>query len=292
VQPSEYFTRQLILHEATHQFHYLAATGNQDPSARWYIEGLAEYFGMHNWDGAHLKTGVIPTVTLEDYPAKALKNLDDLNQNLEGMISGTIASDRPEAWALVRFLREIEPKKSRALFDSLDLKVSPLPAWQKVFGKVTAKLVQRFRAWLVAHPQPWKVVWVSWQERGEFLEGKAQVNAIALLKLGPSKLEVTIESREESAKAGVVFGYRSNEDFYLCQFVGSGQLRVTRRREGRWEVLHSSDSSTGSTISLSQTDSQVLLSVNGVEIAWYDIIGEVGLNVEGGRALFRVNPTP
>src|SRR4051812_6906807 len=47
VQPSEYYPRQLILHECTHQFHFLAATHNKAPKAEWYIEGLAEYYGMH-----------------------------------------------------------------------------------------------------------------------------------------------------------------------------------------------------------------------------------------------------
>ena len=56
VQPTKYFTRQLILHEATHQFHYLAATNNNSPGCFWYVEGLAEYFGMHNWDGKELRT--------------------------------------------------------------------------------------------------------------------------------------------------------------------------------------------------------------------------------------------
>ena len=34
------------------------ATGNRSPKATWYTEGLAEYFGMHNWDGKTL-TGVV-----------------------------------------------------------------------------------------------------------------------------------------------------------------------------------------------------------------------------------------
>jgi hypothetical protein len=78
VQPSESFTRQLLIHEATHQFHFLAATGNRGPAAEWYTEGLAEYFGMHNWDGKELKIGVVPAVSLEDYPAQAARQLSAL----------------------------------------------------------------------------------------------------------------------------------------------------------------------------------------------------------------------
>ena len=57
VQPSAYFTRHLLLHEATHQFHFLIATGNHAPAAEWYREGLADYMGLHTWDGKQLRVG-------------------------------------------------------------------------------------------------------------------------------------------------------------------------------------------------------------------------------------------
>ena len=50
-QPTIYFTRCLILHEATHQFHYLARTSNSVSLAFWYAEGLAEFLSRHYWDG-------------------------------------------------------------------------------------------------------------------------------------------------------------------------------------------------------------------------------------------------
>ena len=115
VQPSEYFTRQLTIHEATHQFHYLAATGNSAPDGFWYIEGVAEYFGMHDWDGTTLRTRVVPLVSLEDYPKKALANLERLEWNVDGIISGDVACERPEAWALVHFLDGSLAKKFQAL---------------------------------------------------------------------------------------------------------------------------------------------------------------------------------
>src|ERR1017187_7201487 len=68
VQPSTYFTRQVLLHECTHQFHWLVATGNLAPSALWYTEGIAEYFGMHNWDRKTRQTCGIPGGTLAGHP--------------------------------------------------------------------------------------------------------------------------------------------------------------------------------------------------------------------------------
>ncbi|MCE9582539.1 MAG: hypothetical protein K8T20_08610, partial [Planctomycetes bacterium] len=95
VQPSAFYTRQLLIHEATHQFHLLTAAGNKPPLAAWYGEGLVEWFGLHNWDGKELKTCVVPAVTLEDYPAQALKQLGDLKDDIVGVATGKVACDRP-----------------------------------------------------------------------------------------------------------------------------------------------------------------------------------------------------
>ena len=99
IQPSDYFTRHLILHEATHQFQALLRTDPVLPRVPWYIEGLAEYFGMHNWDGRRLEVGIVPAITLEDYPAKALKQWEACGGNLEGLIAGRVKDDRALSWA-------------------------------------------------------------------------------------------------------------------------------------------------------------------------------------------------
>ena len=56
-QPSEYYTRHLLLHEGTHafMFNHLGASG-----APWYIEGIAEHFGTHRWSDGKLKMRVMP----------------------------------------------------------------------------------------------------------------------------------------------------------------------------------------------------------------------------------------
>lgn len=69
-QPTRYFTRSLLLHEATHQFQFLACTRNREPLAYWYKEGVAEHLGWNAWDGRELAIGVLPLVSLENYPAR------------------------------------------------------------------------------------------------------------------------------------------------------------------------------------------------------------------------------
>lgn len=56
-QPSDYYHRHLMLHEATHGFtsHFLGGGGPP-----WYNEGIAEYFGTHSWQNGELVMRVFP----------------------------------------------------------------------------------------------------------------------------------------------------------------------------------------------------------------------------------------
>ena len=181
-QPTEYFTRQVILHEATHQFHWLTATGNASPSAEWYYEGLAEYFGMHNWDGKRLQTGVIPAITLEDYPGAALKAYNEAAGDLMRMCS---RAGRPGDWALVHFLLKKHRAQFRSLAAKFDARQDASAAWAEVFGDGLAGLSREFGDWLRSHAQPWRIVWTGWQQRGraprepvfDHVAGRAEADA-------------------------------------------------------------------------------------------------------------------
>jgi len=63
-QPSDYYTRHLLLHEGTHgfMFNHLGAFG-----APWYIEGIAEHFGTHRWTNGKLQMRVMPD-SKSDFP--------------------------------------------------------------------------------------------------------------------------------------------------------------------------------------------------------------------------------
>lgn len=58
-QPSDYYRRCLVLHEATHSFMMTTLGGCGPP---WYMEGMAELLGAHRWDSesGRLTLGVIP----------------------------------------------------------------------------------------------------------------------------------------------------------------------------------------------------------------------------------------
>ncbi|MFN8423699.1 MAG: hypothetical protein U0470_10095 [Anaerolineae bacterium] len=182
-QPSAFFTRMLILHEATHQFHFLAATGNQGYSGFWYGEGLAEHFGMHNWDGTRLSMGIIPAISLEDYPRPGARRVRrarprprrarrrprrlDAGQRL-GRVASWLVDERPAGAA--------------ALFDRLNRREDLVSSWTAVFGSVGDVDGAAYRAWLTRRQQPWREVWRAVEQRGDVLVAASGVNALAVRK--------------------------------------------------------------------------------------------------------------
>ena len=290
-QPSEYFTRQLILHEAAHQFHFLVATGNGAPRSAWYAEGLAEYFAMHNFDGRSLETGVVPSISLEDYPAKAIDELDALDWDLRGIVSGGVKAERPLAWSLVHFLVHRHRAEFKQLAAKLDRDEKPLAAWEASLGRITPEFVAEYRQWLEEHTQPWSIVWTAWQEMGEAIQGHSRMVGVAVLKDTPRRLEAEMELVDGNLKAGLVFGYRSPQDFHMLQVFSPGRVRIVRRVDDQWETLVSQavpKAQGRNVVALSRDKNRVTLSVNRRDIRTLQAPGQIGLNVDGCRVRFRV----
>ncbi|MFA6133743.1 MAG: hypothetical protein WC869_06975 [Phycisphaerae bacterium] len=288
VQPSAYFTRHVLLHEATHQFHWLTSTGNQFPSTNWYTEGLAEYFAMHNWDGRRLQTGVIPAITLEDYPAKALWKFEAAGSDLGAMLP---RAGRPESWALVHFLVNKYPDQFRQLSAGLDQRADADETWKRAFGRDYASFSQEYREWIVSHSQPWQIVWIGWQQRGEAIESESKANAMTILKQTPQALTVDIQPQTAGGAAGLVFAYQSPTEFHLFQVIGDHKIRIMHRQGGAWATVSESDLKRGNgddVLKVSQEGGSTTLWANGEKIATLPTTGRVGLSVDGCRTLFRV----
>ena len=56
-QPSDFYRRELLLHEGTHCFMFTVLKGAGPP---WYKEGMAEYLGTHRWQDGRLTLGYMP----------------------------------------------------------------------------------------------------------------------------------------------------------------------------------------------------------------------------------------
>lgn len=63
-QPSDFYRRELMLHEGTHAFMARHFGGLGPP---WYAEGIAEYLGTHKWEAGKLTLGYNPR-TKEEAP--------------------------------------------------------------------------------------------------------------------------------------------------------------------------------------------------------------------------------
>ena len=139
--------------------------------------------------------------------------------------------------------------------------------------------------------QPWKIVWIAWQQQGDVIEGRSDTNGLAVLKDPVKKLRVELEREKGKGLAGLIFGFESAKEFYLFQVLSGTRARVVRRTGGRWRVLEIKDRPRvegRDVLSLKIVDGRVVLSVNGAEFGTYDVKGRVGLNVDSCRVLFRV----
>lgn len=289
VQPSEYWTRQLILHEATHQFHLLTTAGNNAVPCGWYGEGLAEYFGGHNWDGKELKTGVVPAVSLENYPAQALRQFTDLKENLDGIVRGDIACDRALGWAIVHFLVNNHAARWKVLTAQLDAHKKTEKSWEKAFGKTGPEFVKAFKDWLLSHQQPLRIVWIDWQERGDAIEGKSGSGCGALFRETPSAFEAAIELKKGTLRAGFMFNFKNNDDYVTLQ-VTRDRAAVVKWTKGVWSELAGAaiDPAVPPVASYRRDGGDAVLSVNGKEIGRMPADGEAGLWLENCEVYFRL----
>ena len=291
VQPSQQYTRQLLLHEATHQFHFLVATGNRQVKAFWYMEGLAEYIGMHNWDGNRLQLGVVPAVTLEDYPAQALALWEEIDWDLAGVMAGRIEVQRPAAWAWVHFLINRDVRKFRRFSAKLDRQADPMRAYVDVFGAVSTRTGEQLKEWIETHQQPWQDVWTAWQPRGASIEGQSGRVGICTLGLPVREFQTEIRPIEGVFKAGVVFGYQNPQEFFILQFWGPRRLTVVQRDGHSWRQIAWRDvppASGDARLAIRRHEDRTVLSANDRTIFTFqrDTPGKVGLTVDGCTARF------
>ncbi len=74
-QPTEWYRRELLLHEGTHGFMY-TLLGECGPP--WYMEGMAEYLGTHRWQDGRLTLGYTPRSREESPGWGRVRTIQDL----------------------------------------------------------------------------------------------------------------------------------------------------------------------------------------------------------------------
>ncbi|HEX5138797.1 MAG TPA: hypothetical protein VFY93_17640 [Planctomycetota bacterium] len=238
-QPTRLFTRALLLHETTHQFHFLSRTRNREPQAYWYKEGVAECLGWSHWDGTELLIGALPLVSLEDYPAKALEDLRG-SVDLEAVVEGRAEPSRPLAWAIYRHLSTGNAGKPLRGFeriaDKLDNGAKPSSIFWKSFGQPAAYR-KALIAWLEKEQQPFVPLFVEWDSLGaDRVRGFSGGMATCRLRAKATTLAVTIQLPERGWGGGLIHA-TGPEDYTVFLVDRAGHGRVSRRRAGAWENI-------------------------------------------------------
>ena len=214
-QPTRYYSRALLIHEAAHQFHFLARTKNSTPSAVWYREGTAEYLAAHYWDGENLKLGVLPHVTLKDYAADALKQTKAPGFDLMKYVAGKTPESRPLGWALYRYLATQGGKSFPKWTKKMNSGGSATSTFKRGFKK---KLRAGFVPWLEQHQEPFRQVWNEWQGAGNnSVRGFAGVVSVCQLKRDVTELSaVIVPPKSGRWTAGLLLHYKDKDDFTVA----------------------------------------------------------------------------
>ncbi|MHC5019879.1 MAG: DUF1570 domain-containing protein [Planctomycetota bacterium] len=307
-QPSPYATRHLWLHELTHQFHYHAVLGNgRHAIPSWYMEGIAEYFAYHHWDGKQLVCGRSDIICLEkripQMTAKARSGAFDPI----AILAGTAQSDYGSAWALVHYFLQGADPATRKLFRALEPKIwkgAPKASSPKTLGRgKPEELGQRILAWTARPHTTWKIDWTSWAAAGDWagdgaIDGHSKV--VGLLRThGRTKdpaAPVRIEARVEIAggRAGVCAGYHSTKQFVAFDCTAAGKARLVQRRNGTWHTVAHATVKPGPRPVLAlvvAADGTCTAAVNGAQVIQkklegVDGRGALALLVDGGRSRF------
>ena len=291
VQPQEYETRKLLLHEVAHQFHDYLRPWSRVPSLDFCEEGIAEFFALHNWDGKTLKLGIVPAIGQIDYAKAALQQLRNTARfDMESIVAGDTEVDYPLAWGLVSFLID----RHRAKFDiwrqGINNDVEPRVVWQKQFGTVMPEIIKSFEPWLQSNVSPWQVVSGEWSPAGQAIEGRGQEDefTLAILNETPPGLAVTLVSSQSNACGGAVFGFRGAKNFHVIQ----------RGPDGQWELMHYEGnhfpkdqrrrlpSVKGTSVTIVPGEGLTTLNLDGHTVTVSNATGRVGLWVKEGQIRF------
>lgn len=244
ITPSEpYDGRGILLHECTHQFHFLSRTRNNPPRSAYYVEGLAEHFAMHHWNWGSAEVGTVPTIAGEyDEPEEALRmflSRRPRSLRLMAIRDQPIGyNDYPEAWGLVSFLMDKHPAAYLKWANALDQLAEPVTAWDSAFGTVSdERIATEYVDWLKAHQEPWTTVVEAWEANdGDTLTGTASDTsmAIAVPKRNVASLSALVERCGHASHSGLVVGYQSIDHFKLIEISPDGSVWLFTLAGTKW----------------------------------------------------------
>ena len=217
VQPGNYYTRHLLLHEGTHAFMEKFLGGFGPP---WYSEGMAELLAVHKWKDGKL------------YIKHRVKSRDEVpNWGRVKIIRDCLASDQKMSLAEVLEIPNDSFQKVRfyawawaacEFFDSH-------PEYQDVFRKqmaLAAESAERFNKHLKSQISNWDAAENEWQMMIEEIEYGYDVRlaqAVPVIRSEPAgnKTVVTVSADRGWQSTGIQI--EANRTY---EFTASGQFQI------------------------------------------------------------------
>ena len=248
VQPTRYFTRHLMLHEATHQFVCAAFARRVDFLPAWLAEGLAEYVAHHNWDGRDLEIGLWDVVTLpgNDWLAQAKAKLDAGQWTIDRILRSD-GTDRAGPWALTHVLMthhraRLHQYIARCLAEggAEEPTAKQGVAWfDAVFGADRGRLGAELHRFVRGSARRWEVLWPDWERRGRVLVGHGGELAAMVLDQSCADLSGRVASVRVTCDwsrttPGLLVGYKSDTDFHVVEIFQGRLVHFGRRWRGHW----------------------------------------------------------
>lgn len=227
VQPTRYYTDVLTLHEAAHQLHHRSASASGFPF--WYVEGIAEMLGRHDWDGRCVRLGVRPLLSQEDLSDDALSELTATGATLASIVETAPTTSRPLACEVLRYFgREGAPDE--AAFRAFRLAVDGGADLTSTLHAMLGDLAERdadFAAFVAADQEPMAVVYLEWTHLDSTsLRGSSPgAFSIARVKTELSHFEVTFTPPATAGwSAGVLTGWTDVSHWHALVVREGGRL--------------------------------------------------------------------
>jgi hypothetical protein len=223
-QGNPYYSHVLLVHEATHQFHYLTRLKVASPPF-WYVEGHAEYLSRHDWDGQCVRLGVMSLLSWEDLPAQALaEGTIDVASIIDGSTTGT----RADAWAIFRYLDTGSFRSAFASYrDAFDANTSPsFDTLVTPAGALSAPIA----SWLPGAQEPMKPIFTEWIHVGPAAVDvdTPGVFSLAIVKsTTPTHLQASFTVPTSGAfDVGVVVAYTDSTHYVGVVHGNDGNVRT------------------------------------------------------------------
>lgn len=267
VQPTRYYTRQLLIHEVIHQFHDLIRTSDRALPG-WYVEGIAEYMSMYDWDGSCIQLGRLPLITQEDMPQRALQESSTLSLREHFQENDSVS--RPLEWAMFRYF-DIHHAEQwddfRYEMDEGEMDATSI--FESLFDESLEDFEAPILSWLEEEQQSFIATYLEWSHiDSQNVEGWSDFFSIAPLKTTTHEFSVHVSSLSPSWAGGILLSFNDTDNWSALVVNEEGTLQTFEVTQGEalwWDKGAVQQSENGYSYVVYPEVDQVRTLINGEE---------------------------